>query len=227
MWRRIKKWCFRTTLFIILIPIVCIIALRWVNPITSSIMLQNNVLALTSDREFSQYQWRDWDEISEHVPVAIIAAEDQRFPEHFGIDLSELHKAISSSSDHPRGASTITQQVAKNMFLWPGRSYVRKGLEAGLALMIEVFWSKQRILEIYINIAQTGENLFGVNLASTHYYNKMPGELNRHEAARIAAVLPNPSKYSVSNPSQFVVERQQWIMKQMKQLGGNDLLKQL
>ena len=191
-------------------------------------MLQQNLAAVTSkDQTAVQYQWVDWENIAPSMAVAAIASEDQKFPNHFGFDFNELSKAITSSGDKKRGASTITQQVAKNLFLWPGRSYVRKGLEAGLALLLEVFLSKQRILEIYVNIAQMGPNVYGVGAASQIYFDKPAVKLNRFEAARFAAVLPNPIKYSVKNPSAYIVKRQQWILKQMKQLGGERLLENL
>ncbi|WP_424947593.1 monofunctional biosynthetic peptidoglycan transglycosylase [Candidatus Spongiihabitans sp.] len=236
MRQKLKTRLFTIALFLLLMPVICAIifigALRWIDPITSSVMLQNNIHSVWSGaHEFAKYQWHDWDQISGHAAVAVIAAEDQRFPAHFGIDFNELlhviASAITADSERPRGASTITQQVAKNLFLWSGRSYLRKALEAGLAVLIELMWSKQRILEVYLNIAQMGDNLFGIGAASAFYYHKTPEQLNRHEAARIAAVLPNPTQYSVLHPSAFVVKRQRWILKQMAQLGGKKLLEQL
>ncbi len=209
----------------IIVPVLCVVSMRWIDPVTSAIMLQNNIHnAIEGKNATTQFKWLDWENISAHAAVAVIAAEDQRFPSHFGIDFNELRKAISANRDKKRGASTITQQVAKNLFLWPGRSYLRKTLEAGFSLLLELFWSKQRILEVYLNIAQMGTDLFGVGAASIIYYNKPAAQLNKYEAARIAAVLPNPSRYSVLSPSANVVQRQQWILKQMKQLGGTALL---
>ena len=153
------------------------------------------------------------------MKLAVIASEDQNFFSHFGIDFVELRKAISSRSNKKRGASTITQQTAKNLFLWSGRSYIRKAMEAGLAILMELLLSKQRILEIYLNIAQTGPNPYGVGIASQTYFNKNPIKLNQYESARIAAVLPNPNEFSVNSPSEYVLKRQNWILKQMKQLG--------
>lgn len=212
----------------VLVPTLLVVALRWLNPVTSAFMLQQNLAALVSeDQPGVEYQWIDWKDIAPAMAVAAMASEDQKFPNHFGFDFSELGKAITASSGKKRGASTITQQVAKNLFLWPGRSYLRKALEAGLAILLEVFLSKQRILEIYVNIAQMGPNVYGVGAASRIYFNKSAARLNRFEAARFAAVLPNPAKYSVKNPSAYIIKRQQWILKQMKQLGGNALLDQL
>jgi monofunctional biosynthetic peptidoglycan transglycosylase len=228
MWQTAKKWITRTIFFLVLIPVVAVVTIRWIDPPTSSIMLQNNIQGMLSGNPLTvEFQWRDWEEISGHLAVAVIASEDQRFPSHFGIDFKELGNVLSSDKKQKRGASTITQQVAKNLFLWPTRSYTRKILEAGLAVLIEIFWSKQRILEVYLNIAQMGDNLFGAGAASVRYFNKPPLQLNRFEAARIAAILPNPSGYSAEHASTYVVKRQQWILGQMKQLGGLSLLQQL
>ena len=202
--------------------------MRWIDPPITSTMLQHNVREVIADgSNFVQFQWRDFEQISPHLAVAVIAAEDQRFPDHFGIDFSELSQVLSTGSPPQRGASTITQQVAKNLFLWHGRSYFRKGLEACLALMLELFWSKQRILEVYLNIAQMGKNIYGASAASLIHFNKKAINLNRNEAARIAAVLPSPSRYSATNPSEFVLKRQRWIQGQMKQLGGKQILSRL
>ena len=228
MWQNTKKWITRIILFLVLVPVVSVIAFRWINPPISSIMLQNNIHGiLTGNPQTAIFQWRDWEDISGHLAVAVIAAEDQRFPSHFGIDFKELKNVLTSNNKQKRGASTITQQVAKNLFLWSTRSYTRKVLEAGFAVLIEICWSKQRILEVYLNIAQMGENLFGAGAASIRYFNKPPLQLNRFEAARIAAILPNPSGYSAQHASAYVIKRQQWILGQMKQLGGLNLLQQL
>lgn len=229
MWQKFKRKLLAIALLVLLTPIIfatiLVGALRWIDPITSSIMLQNNIHSvLAGENQFAKYQWNDWDKISGYIAVAVIASEDQRFLTHYGIDFNEIFNTITSKSDRLRGASTITQQVAKNLFLWPERSYLRKGLEAGLAILIEIFWSKQRILEVYLNIAQMGDNLFGIGAASAFYYQKTPAKLNRHEAARIVSVLPNPARYSVLQPSELIVKRQQWILKQMTQLGGKALL---
>jgi monofunctional biosynthetic peptidoglycan transglycosylase len=213
---------------LLLVPAICILALRWIDPPVTSTMLQHNVReALSGGNNYVLYRWRDWEEISKQLAVAVIAAEDQRFPDHFGFDFNQLKKVLESGSSPQRGASTITQQVAKNLFLWHGRSYFRKSLEAGLAVMLEIFWSKQRILEVYLNIAQMGKNIYGASAAAHAHFGKSAGQLNRLESARIAAVLPSPSRYSVMNPSEFVLKRQRWILGQMEQLGGRSLLLQL
>ena len=156
-----------------------------------------------------------------------MAAEDQKFPDHIGFDFESIEKAIKDNKRRrrPRGASTITQQVAKNLFLWPGRSYVRKGLEAYLTLMIELAWPKQRILEVYLNIAQFGPGVFGVEAAGQAYFSKSASRLHKDDAAILAAVLPNPRRLRAGRPSEYVNQRAFEIRQQMDQLGGIAYLK--
>ncbi|NKB77190.1 MAG: hypothetical protein GKR96_09125 [Gammaproteobacteria bacterium] len=142
-------------------PVVLIICLRWIDPVTSAVMLAHDVRSIfNKELEWSNYQWKNWEDISIQFPMAVIAAEDQRFPNHFGLDFTELRQVLSKKQGKPRGASTITQQVAKNLFLWNGRSYIRKGLETGLAFTMEFVLSKQRILEIYVVVYPEVCNLF-------------------------------------------------------------------
>ena len=180
-----------------------------------------------SEKPWSEFRWVDWENISIQYPLAVVAAEDQRFPNHYGLDFTELKKALADETGKRRGASTISQQVAKNMFLWQGRSYLRKGLEAVLAVVMELFLGKQRILEIYVNIAQLDSDLYGIGAASERFFSKPADRVNRYEAARMAAVLPNPRILSAAKPSHYVLTRQKWIMKQMNQLGGPKYLDQL
>ena len=228
MWNSVRKWIFYTVGILLLIPALIIVSLRWVDPTHSAFILRHNLnVHLNSSGDLASHIWVDIENISPHMAVAVIAAEDQRFPNHIGIDFKEISKALSDTDGEFRGASTITQQTAKNLFLWPGRSYIRKGLEAGLALIMELFLSKQRILELYLNTAQTGKSSFGVAVPSKNVFNKSAGRLNRYEAARIAAVLPNPVKFSIEKPSAYVLKRQRWIMKQAGQLGGPKILSEL
>lgn len=168
------------------------------------------------------YQWTPYAAMDPALPLAVIAAEDQRFPNHYGFDLTEIQLALRDhlAGKQLRGASTITQQVAKNLYLWPGRSLLRKGLEAWFTILLETLWSKRRILEVYLNIAQFGGGIFGVGAASEHYFGKPPAALTAEEAALLAAVLPGPAIYRVDRPSQYVRQRQQWILQHMRQLGG-------
>jgi monofunctional glycosyltransferase len=168
-----------------------------------------------------RYDWVDRERIAPAVPLAAIAAEDQHFPNHWGFDLDAIAEVVSERGEggRVRGASTISQQVAKNLFLWSGRSWVRKGLEAYLTVVIETLWPKRRILEVYVNIAQFGDTVFGVGAASRMYFGKSPAQLSTREAALLAAVLPNPVRYRVAQPSAYVYNRAVWIEAQMRQLG--------
>ncbi len=161
--------------------------------------------------------------------MAVIAAEDQQFPFHAGFDFKSIREAVRHNADsrRVRGASTISQQVAKNLFLWSGRSYLRKGLEAGLTVLIEWLWPKERILEMYLNLAQFGRGTYGVEAAAQRYFHKRARQLRRTEAALLAAVLPNPVRMRVEAPSAYVRSRQAWILGQMAGLGGTAFLNEL
>lgn len=172
------------------------------------------------------YRWTDWEAIAPHAALAVIASEDQKFPDHHGFDVEAIQMALDEARDggRLRGASTISQQTAKNLFLWPGRSFFRKGLEAYLTVLIELCWSKQRIVEVYLNVAEFGDGLFGITAASERFFAKNPADLTADEAALLAAVLPNPARLRVDQPSPYVRERQAWIRRHMRQLGGVDLV---
>jgi monofunctional biosynthetic peptidoglycan transglycosylase len=165
--------------------------------------------------------WRDLEEIAPTMALAVVAAEDQRFPQHYGLDFTAINHSLQDALDGKglRGASTLTQQTAKNLFLWEGRNWFRKGLEAGLALLLELIWGKQRILEVYLNIVEFGPGIYGVEAASEYWYQRSATTLTTRQAARLAAVLPNPWRYRPAPPSAYVVERSRWIEQQMRQLG--------
>ncbi len=206
-----------------LASVLLVLALRWIPPPTSSFMLQSGARALSAGGSTAvRYQWTPLDEISPYAALAVIAAEDQRFPDHSGFDFVAIQTVWRDRrTGRPlRGASTISQQVAKNLFLWPGRSMIRKGLEAWFTVWLEWLWPKQRILEVYLNIAEFGEHTFGVEAASQRFFSKPAARLTASEAARLAAVLPNPVAYRVDRPSARVLNRQRWIERQMRQLGG-------
>jgi monofunctional biosynthetic peptidoglycan transglycosylase len=208
-----------------------VVALRWVDPPFTAFMLEDRVLALVSRTpgyEFRQ-EWRDWDHISPNAALAVVASEDQRFPVHRGFDFKQIDKALAARERgrRMRGASTITQQVAKNLFLWPGPSWIRKGIEAGVTVLIEAAWSKQRILEVYLNIAEFGRGTFGVQAASRRYFHKDASRLTRDESALLAAVLPAPKRFRADAPSSYVRRRQAWIEYQMAGLGGTSYVRGL
>lgn len=229
--RRLPKIVLKIILGFIIVSIFVVLLLKWLNPITSSIMIQRKIEAVITfkERQIIAYQWFSYDDISKQMALAVVAAEDQNFPNHFGFDFEQIEKAIEQHNRGRklRGASTITQQVAKNLFLWEGRSFIRKGFEAYFTLLIELLWSKERILEVYLNIIETGDMIFGVGAASQIYFKKLPSKLNRSQAALIAATIPNPNRFSVKRPSGYVLRRQGWILGQMSSLGGVEYLKNL
>ena len=225
---RVLKFGLKICLVAFIASLVLVLLFKWVAPPTSSFMMQKMLAGLFSSgsAESVHYQWVGYDEISSYAKIAVVAEEDQNFPNHSGFDFEAIEKAWNQSKKGKRlrGASTISQQVAKNLFLWPGRSYFRKALEAYFTVLIEAIWSKQRILEVYLNIAQMGEWVFGVGAASEIYFHVPASRLSRQQSALLAAVLPNPERYSVSKPSSYVRYRQRWILKQMSQLGGTNYL---
>jgi monofunctional glycosyltransferase len=224
------KALFKMVLLFIVISVAGVLLLRWVDPATSSIMIQRQIEALLKGNfTFISYKWIDYDYVSPAVPIAIVASEDQNFPNHHGFDFDQIEKALDQHKrgGRLRGASTITQQVAKNLFLWEGKSFIRKGIEAYFTILIELLWSKKRILEVHLNIAEMGDMIFGTGAASLIYYKKTPDKLTRSQASLIAAVLPNPLRYSASHPSNYVLRRQAWIIRQINSLGGKEYLKDL
>ncbi|EHJ4131081.1 monofunctional biosynthetic peptidoglycan transglycosylase [Escherichia fergusonii] len=208
------------------------IALFSIVPVPYSAVMAERQVSAWFHGDFSYVAHSDWvsmDEISPWMGLAVIAAEDQTFPDHWGFDIASIEKALAQNERRPtriRGASTLTQQTAKNLFLWDGRSWLRKGLEAGLTLGIETVWSKKRILTVYLNIAEFGDGVFGVEAAAQRYFHKPASKLTASEAALLAAVLPNPLRFKVSAPSGYVRSRQAWILRQMRQLGGESFMTQ-
>ena len=207
----------RLVLALLLLLLVLLLTLRFIAPPTTAFMLQ-------SPYPVSQ-RWVDIDTLPSHIPLALVASEDQRFPKHYGVDMAEIKKALAQFDDGDglRGASTISQQTAKNLLLWPGRSMLRKGLEAALALGLEGLWGKKRILEVYLNIAEFGKGIYGVEAASQHYFGKAAKALNRNEAARLAVLLPSPRKRDPNRLTPYLRERVVWVERQMRQLGNGYL----
>jgi monofunctional biosynthetic peptidoglycan transglycosylase len=234
--RRLVRWTLTGLAVAFLVTAVPGVAMRWMDPWYSAFMLDAALDASRAGKKNYQtdYRWVDLERISPHAAVAVIAAEDQVFPFHTGFDLKSIREAIrhnekQASKRRPRirGASTISQQVSKNLFLWSGRGYVRKGLEAYFTLLIELSWPKERILEVYLNIAQLGDGVYGVEAAAQRFWRKPAARLDRHEAATLAAVLPNPITFKANAPSKYVVKRRDWILTQMRGLGGASYLDEL
>ena len=229
-----RRWTFRLRRACLLLlaagltaPLAVVLLLRWAPPPTTAFMLRDALDAPhAGDPGRAPYRWTSWDGISPHAALAVIASEDQKFPDHNGFDVEAIRMALGDAlqGERLRGASTISQQTAKNLFLWPGRSLFRKGLEAYLTVLIELCWSKRRIVEVYLNVAEFGEGVFGITAASERFFDKRPAELDADEAALLAAVLPNPSGWRVEAPSPRVRRRQQWIRTQMNRLGGVALI---
>ena len=208
-----------------------VVLLRWVDPPISAFMAETTLHAwITGDRSYEfRHRWVDLTQISPNLPLAVVASEDQKFPDHWGFDVEAIEKAYSLNqhSHGVRGASTISQQVAKNLFLWSGRSYVRKGVEAYFTLLIEACWPKRRILEVYLNLAEFGFGTYGAEAAAERYFHKSAARLTRSDAAVMAAVLPNPQRLLISAPSAFVERRRAWILDQMQALGGPEMLDEI
>ena len=221
--RRILAGMIRVIAFFLVLSVVVTVMFRWVAPPTTAVILERRVDAFWSGRRYGvDFRWVRWNQIAPEAALAVIAAEDQNFATHHGFDFGSMQKAVD---DHERGrrlrgASTISQQVAKNVFLWSGRSFVRKGLEACFTVLIELTWSKRRILEVYLNVVELGEGVFGVEAASRQFFRKPAAQLQPQEAALLAAVLPNPLRLNAGRPSEYVEERRSWILRQMEQLGG-------
>lgn len=226
----IKKYLCRIIGYGIAFVVLCTLLLRVVPVPFSAYMLQQKMSAwLQGDISYQQdYQWVNLDDIAWQMQLAVIAAEDQKFFDHYGFDWQAIKSAVKNNQNslRLRGGSTLSQQTAKNLYLWHGQNWFRKGLEVPTTLLLESLWSKQRILEVYLNIAEFGEGIFGVEAASQHYFNKSAKQLNQQESALLAAVLPNPIIYQVNRPSSYVLRRQTWIMQQMNQLGGKAFLTQ-
>lgn len=222
--RRVLRWLAFALAAWFAAGIAAVLVLRFVPPLASAVMLEDWLGAkLAGEREFSlHYRWTPWDRVAKTLPIALVAAEDQKFPFHHGFDFDAIQSALADADEGERlrGASTISQQVAKNLFLWNGRSFVRKGLEAYFTVLIETLWPKRRILEVYLNVAEFGDGIYGAGAASERFFRVAPSELDARQAALLAAVLPNPSRLHVERPSPYVQRRAAWIQRQVAQLGG-------
>jgi monofunctional biosynthetic peptidoglycan transglycosylase len=220
--RTIWRIFWKTTMWFFIISIGLTIIYRFV-PVPITPLMVIRLVEQTFDSEKKIRLYKDWvplSEISRHAPQAVFAAEDQKFLTHKGFDFEAMEKAWENNKKGKRikGASTITQQTVKNVFLWPGRSYVRKGLEAYFTVLVELLWSKERIMEVYLNVIEMGDGIYGIEAAAQAYYNKSAAKLNRNQAAMIAAVLPNPIRWTPAKPTGYIRGRQSWIMRQMNNL---------
>ncbi len=228
--RRILVWTGWAVGLFLLLNLILVAVFRYVPVPTSGLMVQRRLEAWSDSKPYtSRHRWVPLEDISPSLGAAVIAAEDQNFPEHFGFDWQAIEKAVQHNehSRRKRGASTVSQQTAKNLFLWSTRSWTRKGLEAWFTLVLEAGWSKKRILEVYLNIVEFGDGVYGAEAAARTFFGKPAKRLTPSEAALLAAVLPNPHKFHASAPSEYIRGRQAWILNQMRQLGGDQVVKDL
>ena len=218
----------KLALALVAASLLAVMLFRFLAPPATALMVERRIGSWFGEAAYDpQYNWVSMDQISPSMGLAVIAAEDQNFLAHTGFDWEAIQRALDHNerSSRTRGASTITQQTAKNLFLWQGRSWTRKGVEAYFTLLLESLWSKKRILETYLNIVEFGDGIYGVEAASQRYFRKPARRLNAEEAALLAAVLPNPHRFKVRAPSGYVRDRQQWILRQMNRLGGIEMVK--
>jgi monofunctional biosynthetic peptidoglycan transglycosylase len=223
-WRTLWRWIFIAMLAWLALTWLCVLTLRFVAPVTSAFMIERRFAAARAHESgFAlRYQFVPLAKISPELPIALVAAEDQKFPIHHGFDVQAIAEAMDDADEGAplRGASTISQQTAKNLFLWSGRSFVRKGLEAYFTVLIEATWPKARILEVYANIAEFGDGIYGAEAAAHAWFGKSAAQLDAREAALLAASLPNPRKLRADQPSAYMLRRVDWIERQVHQLGG-------
>jgi monofunctional biosynthetic peptidoglycan transglycosylase len=225
------RWLSLALLTWLVLSTTSVALLRWVHPLRSAFMVEAEVAAWRAQNHAyrTDFQWVSLEQISPHAALAVIASEDQQFPFHAGFDFNSIREAVRASEHGKRlrGASTISQQVAKNLFLWNGHSFLRKGLEAYFTVLIEALWPKERILEMYLNVAQFGDGVYGVEAAARRFWHKRALRLSPEEAAVLAAVLPNPRLMHADRPSRYVLQRRDEILAQMRALGGDAYLRAL
>ncbi len=224
--RHIIKLVLCVLIGLVVLSVVQVIAARWL-PVYRTPLMGMRAWEYRADSKFqTRYEWVPLSDISPQLVMAVIASEDNRFEQHWGFDWVEINKALNRERrQRPRGASTITQQVAKNVFLWPGRSWLRKGLEAYYTALIELFWSKRHIMEVYLNVAEMGKGVYGAPAAAQYYYGKPAIKLSAAESAMLAVCLPNPQVRNPKKPTSFLRQRQQAIMKLMRKIAKPELLK--
>lgn len=220
-----KLWRFtwKFALWFLFISIALVVIFRWLPvPITPLALIRCVEQKMEGKELKLNKDWVSFEEISPNLQLAVVCSEDQNFLKHSGIDFEAIDKALEFNATHKRqhGASTISQQTAKNVFLWPGRSWVRKGFEVYFTFLIETFWNKQRIIEVYLNVIEMGDGIYGAQAAAKSFFKKDAKNLTKPEAALIAAVLPNPRKFSAAKPSAYTQKRQAWVLRQMNFWGG-------
>ena len=221
-WRSLKRILIKTLLWFFGLSLGLVILFRFVRVPYTPLMA---IRSLEYTDEERKHDWVPIEEISPNIRLAVICSEDQGFVQHWGFDVKAINKALEERQKGKplRGASTISQQTAKNVFLWPGRSWIRKGFESYFTLLIEIFWSKERILEVYLNSIEMGPGIYGIEAAAQHWFGKSAKELSQSEAASIAAILPNPRSYKPIKRTQYIEGRRIWILRQMRNYGPLEL----
>ncbi|UNY99826.1 monofunctional biosynthetic peptidoglycan transglycosylase [Zhouia spongiae] len=228
MIKKFFRFLFKTLLWLVVISVFFVLAYKWLPvPVTPLMVIRNIEQKQAGGAVVWKHQWVPIESISENLQLAVICSEDQKFLNHNGFDMEAIEKAFKKNKKRERikGASTISQQTAKNVFLWPKRSWVRKGLEVYFTFLIELCWSKERILEVYLNSIEMGDGVYGAEAASWYWFNKSAGKLTRYEAAALAAILPNPRKYRASPATSYIRSRKEWIVHQMENYGPFSLEK--
>lgn len=221
--RRIWRICWKSCLWFIGLSVFSVILFRWVPiPVTPLMLVRCMEQKMDGKEVKLDKRWTPLEKLSPHLQLAVVCTEDQNFLWHYGIDFGALQKAMNNTEgrEKRRGASTISQQVAKNVFLWNGRNWIRKGFEVYFTLLIETFWSKQRIMEVYLNVAEMGDGIYGAEAASRAYFKKSAVSLSKEQAATLASILPSPRRYSARRPGPYLQRRINWTLQQMRFWGG-------
>ena len=227
MLRLLLRSLLRILLWLGVLSVLLVLFIRWINPSETTLMFERQVQAWLSGSSLTiHHDWQPWDGLPDDLKMAVLAPGDQKFLDHRGFDLAAIEAAFKHNAQGGtvRGASTISQQLAKNLFLWSERSWFRKGLEAWFTFLLEAFCSKQRILELYLNSVEWGDGIFGAQAAAQYYFGIPVQSLSETQASLLAAILPNPREWSASHPSDYVKQRALWIRQQMQQLGGRRYL---
>jgi monofunctional glycosyltransferase len=219
MFKKIWRLFWKTAMWFVVVTVAWVLLYRWVNPPGTYLMLLRKAqLVFSNEKDKSiYYEWKNMEEISSYMPLAVMASEDQNFLNHWGFDFEAIQSAVKYNESHKRkiGASTISQQVAKNVFLFPARNFIRKGLEAYFTFLIEMLWGKKRIMEIYLNVIEMNRGRFGVQQGGLYAFNVSSKNLSIAQCARLAAILPGPKKFSAKNPSGYILMRQSQIVQQI------------
>ncbi|CAN5415417.1 monofunctional biosynthetic peptidoglycan transglycosylase [soil metagenome] len=219
---KVFRFFLKAGTFFVCFSFILVLTFRWL-PVSYTPLMFFRLMQHTDDSKLKiEHEWISEDQISNHLKLAVVCTEDQRFLIHHGFDFEEIQKAMDESDDggRHRGASTISQQTAKNVFLYPSSSFLRKGFEAWFTVLVEMSWSKQRILEVYLNSIEFGDGIYGCESASELFFHKHANQLTAVEAARLAVVLPNPNKFNAGNPTTYLIKRQNWALTQMRNYGG-------